>query len=518
MHASDIRLAVIGCGGWGRNIVKNVAELGVLRGVSDANPVTAARFSTEFGVDALSLDDVANSSEINAVCIAVPAELHLLVAAQMLEAGKHVFVEKPLALSVADGEKLAAIAKRAGRVLMVGHLLQYHPVFKSLLALVRAGDIGAPRYVYSNRMSLGKIRQEENVLWSFAPHDISMVLALAGEAPNRVTATGTAAHVTPHLVDFATTHLGFPSGLEAHILVSWLNPFKEQRLVVVGDKGMAVFDDVRPWAEKLEVFDSKVDWVDGQLVASKGASRFIEVPQAEPLREECRHFIEAAAANRPALTDAAEGLRVLSVLEQAEIQLRAKLGMAAKPDYFVHETAIVDDGVTVGANSKIWHFSHVLSGSIIGGDTIVGQNVVIGPSVTVGTNCKIQNNVSLYNGVELEDDVFCGPSCVFTNVKTPRAHVSRKHEFLKTLVKRGATIGANATIICGNTLGEYCMIGSGSTVTKDVPPHALWLGSPAKPFGWVSRRGARLSDDLVCPESGERYEPDPATGGLKLIA
>jgi len=113
--------------------------------------------------------------------------------------------------------------------------------------------------------------------------------------------------------------------------------------------------------------------------------------------------------------------------------------------------------------------------------------------------------------------VFCGPSCVFTNVKTPRAHVSRKHEFLKTLVKRGATIGANATIICGNTLGEYCMIGSGATVTKDVPPHGLWVGSPAKPFGWVSRRGARLGDDLVCPESGERYEPDPATGGLKLI-
>jgi UDP-2-acetamido-3-amino-2,3-dideoxy-glucuronate N-acetyltransferase len=518
MNSSDLRLAVVGCGGWGKNIVKNIAALGVLRAISDANPATAAQFAADYGVPAMSPDEIAASPEIDAVCVAVPAELHLPVATQMLEAGKHVFVEKPLALSVADGEKLSRSAEKANRVLMVGHLLQYHPVFRALLALVRAGDIGALRYVYSNRMSMGKIRQEENVLWSFAPHDISMVLALAGEAPNRVSATGTAAHVTPHLVDFATTHLGFPGGLEAHILVSWLHPFKEQRLVVVGDKGMAVFDDVRPWNEKLEVYDSKVEWVDGRPVASKGNSRFIEVPQAEPLREECRHFIEAAAANTPALTDAAEGLRVLSVLEQAETQLRDKLGAAAEPDHFIHGTAVVDDGVSIGVNSKIWHFSHILSGSVIGEGAIVGQNVVIGPSVTVGANCKIQNNVSLYKGVELEDDVFCGPSCVFTNVKTPRAHVSRKHEFQKTLVKRGATIGANATIICGNTLGEYCMIGSGSTVTKDVPPYALWLGSPAKPFAWVSRRGARLGDDLVCPESGERYEHDPDTGGLKLIS
>lgn len=515
MDAGNLRVAVIGCGGWGRNIVKNIAGLGVLKAISDAFPATAAQFSADYGVPAMTPDEIAASPDIDAVCVAVPAELHLPVAAQMLEAGKHVFVEKPLALSVADGEKLAAIAAKAGRTLMVGHLLQYHPVFRALLALVRAGELGTLRYIYSNRLSLGKIRQEENVLWSFAPHDISMVLALAGSAPTKVVATGTA-HVSAHLADFATTHLSFAGGLDAHVMVSWLHPFKEQRLVVVGDKGMAVFDDVRPWEQKLELFDSHVEWQDGRPVPVKGNSRFVAVDQAEPLREECRHFIETAAAGGRPLTDAEEGLRVLSVLEKAEAQLKTKIAPMEKPAYFVHETAIVDDQVTIGASSKIWHFSHVLPNTNIGRDVVIGQNCVVGPGVNVGDNCKIQNNVSLYNGVELEDDVFCGPSCVFTNVKNPRANISRKHEFKKTLVKRGATIGANATIVCGNTLGEYCMIGSGSTVTKDVPPHALWVGSPARPLGWVSRRGVRLDETMTCPESGERYEFDHTTGGLKV--
>ncbi|MET3615050.1 putative dehydrogenase/serine acetyltransferase [Rhizobium aquaticum] len=516
MQAVNPRVAVIGCGGWGKNIVKNVAALGALTAISDAYPQTAAQFAAEYNVPALSTDQIAGNPEIDAVCVAVPAELHLAVAKQMLEAGKHVFVEKPLALSVKDGEVLAEVARKTGRTLMVGHLLQYHPVFRKLLSMARADDFGTLRYIYSNRLSLGKVRQEENVLWSFAPHDISMVLALAGAAPTSVSATGTA-FVTPGLADFATTHLRFESGLDAHVLTSWMHPFKEQRIVVVGDKGMAVFDDVRPWQEKLEVFDNHIEWKDGRPAPTKGAGKFVSVEQAEPLREEIRHFLQAASTGHQPLTDAAEGLRVLAVLEKAEADLRKKVGSTEKPAYFAHSSAVIDDNVTVGENSKIWHFSHILSGSNLGRDVVVGQNVVIGPAVNVGNNCKIQNNVSLYNGVELEDDVFCGPSCVFTNVKTPRAHISRKHEFLKTLVKRGATIGANATIVCGNTLGEYCMIGSGSTVTKNVPPHALWVGSPARHLGWVSRRGVRMGDDLVCPESGERYELDETTGGLRLI-
>lgn len=184
-------------------------------------------------------------------------------------------------------------------------------------------------------------------------------------------------------------------------------------------------------------------------------------------------------------------------------------------DAFVHATAVIDPGAELGPGTKIWHFSHVLDGSRIGSDCVIGQNVMIGPDVMIGDNCKIQNNVSVYKGVTLEDGVFCGPSMVFTNVMTPRAMIERKDEFLPTLVRKGATIGANATVICGATIGRNAMIGAGAVVTKDVPDHALMVGNPARQTGWVSAAGEKLGDDLVCPRTGEKYQE---TGdGLKAV-
>lgn len=177
-------------------------------------------------------------------------------------------------------------------------------------------------------------------------------------------------------------------------------------------------------------------------------------------------------------------------------------------DYFIHESSFVDTGASVGAGTKIWHFCHILPNARIGQNCNIGQNVMVGAGVVVGNNCKIQNNVSLYAGVELEQGVFCGPSCVFTNVINPRAEVERKDEFRPTIVRRGATIGANATIVCGNELGEYCMIGAGAVVTKPVLPFALMAGVPARRIGWVSRAGEILDSSLVCPRSGERYTLD----------
>ena len=185
------------------------------------------------------------------------------------------------------------------------------------------------------------------------------------------------------------------------------------------------------------------------------------------------------------------------------------------PGVLIHQSSYVDDGATIGRGTKIWHFCHILSRTTIGQDCSIGQNVMIGPNVRIGDGCKIQNNVSIYDGVELAADVFCGPSCVFTNVNNPRADVSRRDEFRRTPVGRGASIGANATIVCGHSLGEYCFIGAGAVVTRHVPAFALMAGNPARRIGWMSRAGERLSGDLVCTRSGERYK-EVACGCLVL--
>lgn len=182
---------------------------------------------------------------------------------------------------------------------------------------------------------------------------------------------------------------------------------------------------------------------------------------------------------------------------------------------FIHESSYVDDPVEIGHGTRIWHFTHILPNTKIGNDCVIAQNCMIGPDVTIGNKCKVQNNVSLYKGVTLEDGVFCGPSCVFTNVNNPRAEINRRDEFLSTLVKKGATIGANATIVCGHTLGSYCFIAAGAVVTNNVPDHALMAGVPARRIGWMSHAGAKLGDDLICPIEKRRYKQTPQ--GLEEI-
>jgi UDP-2-acetamido-3-amino-2,3-dideoxy-glucuronate N-acetyltransferase len=178
-------------------------------------------------------------------------------------------------------------------------------------------------------------------------------------------------------------------------------------------------------------------------------------------------------------------------------------------DFFAHETAVIDGGCSIGKNTKIWHFSHIMKNANIGQSCNIGQNVVISPYVKLGKNVKVQNNVSIYTGVECEDNVFLGPSMVFTNIPNPRSAIIRRDQYMKTLVKKGATIGANATIICGNEIGEYCLVGAGAVITKSVLPYALVVGNPAKQIGWVSQNGHRLEfnkyDSTLCPESNERY-------------
>jgi predicted dehydrogenase len=259
------------------------------------------------------------ASDVTGVVLATPAPTHFGLARRALEAGKDVFVEKPLALHYAEGAELVRLAEREGRILMVGHVLEYHPAIVELLRLVRSGELGRLQYVYSNRLSFGKVRREENILWSFAPHDIAVVLRLLGELPYQVSAAG-GSYLQPNIADVTVTNLLFNNGVRAHIHVSWLHPFKEQRLVVIGDRRMASFDDVN---KQLLVYDQRVD-IDrsgGEPVAVKRAGEPVAVADTEPLRLECQAFLDAMASRRPPLTDGASGARVLQVLQAAQRSL-----------------------------------------------------------------------------------------------------------------------------------------------------------------------------------------------------
>ncbi|HQS83368.1 MAG: oxidoreductase [Alphaproteobacteria bacterium 16-39-46] len=503
---SKIKISVVGCGYWGKNLVRNFSELSVLASVCDTKEELARSAAQTYKVPSLSLEQVLKS-DVDGIVIAAPAIQHYELALKALNAGKHVFVEKPLSLNVNEAKILCDLSLHLNQHLMVGHLLQYHPAFLELKKIISKGILGQLQYIYSNRLNLGKFRTEENILWSFAPHDISMILGLAGELPETVYATG-ACYLNPHIHDVTTTHLSFKNGLQSHIFVSWLHPYKEQKLVVVGDRGMAVFDDGLSWDEKLKLYPHQVSWIDGFPHPKKADVIHIPLEPSEPLKLECKHFIDSIENNKKPITDGLEGLHVLQVLEAAQQSLHSKKTVFLEKEnapYFVHDTAIVDEGCQIGKGTKIWNLSHILKGTIIGEDCIIGQNVMIGPDVIVGNRCKIQNNVSLYKGVTLEDGVFCGPSCVFTNVHNPRAEIERKDEFRPTYVERGVTIGANATIICGHRLGAYSLVGAGAVITKDVKPHAVMAGNPARQIGWVSHAGEKLEDDLVCSRERRSY-------------
>jgi UDP-2-acetamido-3-amino-2,3-dideoxy-glucuronate N-acetyltransferase len=518
------QVAVIGAGYWGKNLVRNFHGLQALGAICDSDAERLAAFKEQYPAIRVvsAYSDVLTDKTIAAVAIATPAESHAAAVREALLAGKDVFVEKPLCLSVQDGEALVALARKNNRILMVGHLLWYHPAVLKLKELITAGDLGRIQYIYSNRLNLGKIRREENILWSFAPHDISVILGLLNETPDAIRAQG-GNYLHQHIADVTISLLTFPSGVKAHIFVSWLHPFKEQKLVVVGDRKMAVFDDLEK-KDKLLLYPHSIDWKNHLPVPNKAEAQPVELESKEPLQAECQHFLDCVLTRSCPRTDGNEGLRVLSVLQRCQQALEKETHRQVQPvhprqkKYFAHESAFVDDGVEIGQGTSIWHTSHILKGSQIGKDCKIGQNVVVGPNAIVGNGVKIQNNVSVYEGVTLEDFVFCGPSMVFTNVFNPRSEIPRMKELRPTLVKRGATLGANSTILCGITIGKYSFIGAGAVVTKTVPDHALIVGNPGRITGWMCFCGVKLvvkTKKASCPTCGKRYLSGKA--GMKAI-
>lgn len=508
-----IKAALVTCGLWehgleGRELARALSEMGSLATVCALPGDMEGEAANAYGVSNLtSFSDILDDPAATAVLIAAPTSLGTRLCRSALAAGKDVLILPPMALTAEDANSLTRMAAEQQRILMVGHMRRHDAAFLALHDLVSRGELGRVRYITIRRMGDAPKDSGAPDLQSFISHDISIVLALAGTPPQRVET-----HVSEPsggtAVNVATTHLFFADGLRAEICLARHYPWKESNLVVIGDRCIAVLDDTKPADCRLMIYDRATNRWDGRPIA---------VEAGTPLRMALEHFLYCCRTRTSPLTDGAEGERVLTVLLSDRTVPAAPALVERFPNALIHPTAEVDNDVAIGDRTRIWHFSHILRGTRIGADCSFGQNCCIGANVTIGNGCRIQNNVSIYDGATLEDDVFCGPSCVFTNVLTPRAFISRKNEFLPTLVRRGASIGANATVVCGTTLGRYCLIGAGAVVTRDVPDYALMVGNPARRIGWVSETGDRLGADLVCPRTRERYEETP-DGHLRKIA
>ncbi len=306
------KIAVVGCGYWGGNHIRTLNGLGVLHAVADANAARAEGFAAEYGCLAISSDEIYERKDIDALVLALPPQFHAAAAIRAVKAGKDVLVEKPIALTVEDAEASVQAARDAGRVFMVGHVLRFHPAFEKLQTLIASGDLGTVRYIHSHRLGLGKFHTENDALWDLAPHDLSMILAITGEAPSEVRGEGAA--LLDHLSDFAHVHMKFPSGIRSHLFASRLNPYRERRLTVVGTKAMAVFDDGESWDKKLAVYRHAVWQDNGQWAFTAEEPTYVPVAQGMPLTAECQHFIDCIKTRAEPRTGGQEAIRVLQIL------------------------------------------------------------------------------------------------------------------------------------------------------------------------------------------------------------
>jgi len=479
-----INIAIIGCGYWGSNLIRVFAQSEQINLHTccdlDESKLKKVKMIYPYINITSNYQEVITNPEIHAVIIATPVFSHYKLAKLALLANKHVLVEKPLTYTCKESQELIELANQKNKILMVDHTFEYEPAIRKIKKIIESKELGEIYYINANWLNLGKLQPDVNVVFDLATHIFSIINYITGKEPLNIKATGETYISNNKLEEMANLIIKYPNKIIANINVSWLEPYKVRKLTLVSSKKMLVFDLLNP-QEQLKIFDKGVDvnHLENTISYRSGDVYSPNIEPIEPLKEMANHFISCIKENKKPLTSGENGLIVVKLLEAAAQSLKNK-GIEIK----LNEK---NSNISLGNNSRIFQPTLTnLYGCEIGDNTKIGAFVEIQKNAKIGNNCKISSHSFICEGVTIEDDVFIGHGVRFINDKYPRAtsggilQTEEDWKVIPTIVKKGASIGTNATILCGITIGENALVGAGSVVTRDVPPNSVVYGNPAK--------------------------------------